>query len=502
MKLFYGWCVLAAVLCQDALGEPRPDFGVNVAVVGSAQVKTVATDTGTTFDKIDGKTITLTSQYTVLTTLKVALTKIGNDIALTGMQLTARLETLAPSVDTMPQVYDDVTGAITALRTLLETGLAAQKTAIEQAVGLYITDMLNDAADELLGTLGRLTAQLTLIQEGVNDAVAAYGSELTDTLIRRYVSPRAIYELLRALHDLKADLPLVTYIIELTLGHLSTADVFVTEFMAGVTDKVVATLMHYDTLRKEIDDSRNVIPEAIMAPVRTSYTDQTDEIVYIKDSLMAMESYEGSLKPVLDAYDALVGDTNLQLLVDKVAGIYTTYLQNVVTLDDYLDRFYDAKLCAPVKAVLQVLIASGPWADYCFSKYSPRLFGLVSVNSNRFLMCYQIEAERLSHLAELVDRLTVQIVYDIDDLSMHLIACFNLLENGSNCIEGIGPYYKDLIANLKLKIDDLLQLLTVQTNASYRRAAACVASGKCDFVAAAETIVKDVKLCEQKGPKA
>uniref|UniRef100_A0A182NUF7 Secreted protein n=1 Tax=Anopheles dirus TaxID=7168 RepID=A0A182NUF7_9DIPT len=487
---------------KDALGEPRPDFGVNVAIAGSVQVKTAAGGAGTNFDNIDYKTISLKSHYARLGALKQALTKIGGDIALTGMQLTSKLEALAPSVGTMPQVYDDVTGAIATLRTLLETGLAAQKTAIEQLVGTYITDMLNDAADDLLGTLTRLSAQVALLQKGVNDAVAAYGTSLTATLIRRYVSPKVIYELLRALHDLKSDLPLVTYIIELTLGHLSTADVFITEFMTGVTDKVVETMMHYDGLKQEVVKSAWQVPEALIAPVRISYNKQIAYMAFIKDSLAAMGSYEPHLKPVLDAYETLLGSTNRLAIINNMAAIYSSYLRNVVTLDDYLDRFYDQKLCGPVKAVLQVLIASGPWADYCFSKYSPRLFGLVSVNSNRFLMCYQIEAERLSRLGELVDRLTVQIIYDIEDLGVHLSDCFYLLENGSKCIEGIGPYYKELVANLKLKIDDLLQLLTVQTNASYRRAAACVAGGKCGFVASAEAIVRDVKLCDEKGPKA
>uniref|UniRef100_A0A182PPK4 Uncharacterized protein n=1 Tax=Anopheles epiroticus TaxID=199890 RepID=A0A182PPK4_9DIPT len=488
---------------QDVSSVPSPDFGVDGKIAGSIQARTIATETGESFDAIDFKTITLKSHYTVLKTLQTQLTTIGNGIATTGQELTGKLEVLAPSKDSMPQVYDDVTTAIGKLRTLLETGLAAQKTAIEQLVGTYINDMLADASRQLLGTLTRLTTQLDLIKNGVNSAVSAYeSSTIPDAFLRRYVSPKVVYELLRALHDLKSDLPLVTFIIELTLGHLSTADAFLLEFMENVNGKVVETILHYDSLKQEMSDSIFTVSEAIVAPLKTSYETQLNDFAFINSDLAAMPSYEQSLKPVLEAYESLLGDDNSLLIPTKVEQIYKDYLQNVVTLDDYLDRFYNEKLCAPTKAIINVLIASGPWAEYCFSKYSPRLLGLVSANSNRFLMCYQIEAGRLADIVTIVDRLIVQMVYDIEDLAAHIVACFNRLEDGSDCIASIAPDYSDLIANLKLKGDDVLRLLTVQTKASFNRAAACVAAGKCEFVASAETYVNDIKLCEEKGPKA
>uniref|UniRef100_A0A182M4G2 Protein TsetseEP domain-containing protein n=1 Tax=Anopheles culicifacies TaxID=139723 RepID=A0A182M4G2_9DIPT len=494
MKLFACWFILA-VLGRDALADPRPDFGVNGKVAGSVQAKAVATEAGVSFDLIDFKTITLQSKYTVLKNLKQALTTIGNNIATTGQQLTVKLETLAPSTGTLPQVYDDVTAAIVSLQTLLQTGLATETAAIEQMVGEYITDMLTDASDQLLATLARLTTQIAIVKKAVNDAVAAYGSNtIPDEYLRRYVSPKMIYELLRILHDLKSDLPLVTYIIELTLGHLSTADAYLLDLMESVDVKVYETLMHYDTLKKEIMEDWYSVGNAIVAPLETSYEKQIADFAFIKDDLIAMETYAQYLQPALEAYEDLLGDTNRLTIPPLVETIYTNYLRSVVTLDDHLDRFYDEKLCAPVKAVLNVLIASGPWADYCFSKYSPRLLGLVSINSNRFLMCYQTEADRLSGLAVLVDRMLVQIVYDIEDLAMHLITCFNSLEDNTDCIASIGPYYSELAANLKLKIDDVLRLLTVQTKASANRAAACVAAGKCGFVASTESFARDILL--------
>uniref|UniRef100_A0A182JVT4 Secreted protein n=1 Tax=Anopheles christyi TaxID=43041 RepID=A0A182JVT4_9DIPT len=485
----------ASCVEQDVSSEPRPDFGIDGKIAGSIQAGTVAAEASESFDQINFKTITLKSHYTVLKTMQAQLTIIGNNISTTGMELTGTLEVLAPSQGILPQVYDNVTGAIGNLRTLLDTGLAAQKTAIEQLVGKYISDMLDDASRQLRSTLTRLTTQLGLIQTSVNQAVAAYGSStIPETFLRRYVSPKVVFELLRAMHDLNSDLPLVTYIIELTLGHLSTADAFLLQFMDDVDGKVLETIMHYDTLKQEITQSSLIVGNAIITPIKISYEKQISSLAFIRNSLAAMPTYEESLKPVLNAYEALLGSTNRLQIPPQVDTIYVNYLKDIVKLDDYLDRFFDEKLCTPIKEILKVLIASGPWAEYCFSKYSPRLLGLVSVNSNRFLMCYQIEADRLAEVALIVDRLMVQIVYDVEDLAAHLIACFNLLQDGAECIASIGPDYSQLVANLKLKVDDVLRLLTTQTKASYNRAAACVAGGKCGFVASAETYVKDIKL--------
>uniref|UniRef100_A0A182W716 Uncharacterized protein n=1 Tax=Anopheles minimus TaxID=112268 RepID=A0A182W716_9DIPT len=464
---------------QDALGDPRPDFGIDGKIAGSVQANTVATEAGVAFDLIDFKTITLKSKNTVLKNLKLALTTIGNNIAITGQQLTGKLETLAPSKGTLPKVYDEVTAVIGTLRTLLQTGLAAQTTPIEQMVGTYITDMLTDASRQLLGTLDKLSTQITLVQRAVNDAVAAYGSNtIPEPYLRRYVSPKMIYELLRILHDLKSDLPLVAYIIELTLGHLSTADAYLLDMMESVDGKVFDTLMHYDTLKQEVMTDLYAIGNAIVAPLELSYEQQLADFAFIKNDLIAMDTYEEFLKPALDAYESWLGITNRDTIPTSVETIYTNYLSSVVSLDDHLDRFYDAKLCSPIKSTVDVLVASGPWADYCFSKYSPRLLGLVSVHSNRFLMCYQMEADRLMGIAEIVDRLVVQIVYNVEDLAKHLVACYNSMEDSANCIAWIGPYYSELAANLKLQIDDVLRLLTVQTKASANRAAACIAAGK------------------------
>ncbi|XP_053673476.1 uncharacterized protein LOC128723736 [Anopheles nili] len=494
--------LLLLLLCQDALGVPRPDFGLDGTVLGSVEIKASAHVAGTSFDAVDEKTITISSHYTRLRNLLQALTAIGGDIATSGQTLTAKLETLAPSKGPLPTVFSDVTEAIGTLRTLLQTGLGTQTTAIQQAVGNYITDMLTDATSELLVTLATISTQIDALQTGVNNAVAAYGAgNIPTNVIRRYVSPKVIYELERALVDLNTRLPLVKYIIGITLQHLSAADDYITAFMRQTSNTVFESLLLYDTFRLEVLQSASDASNAVIGPILAAYTQQTQTLDPIIRQLPDLNSYVDALQPVFDYYDNLLKYDNQIMLTNKLEKIFTDFLASVVTLDDHIDEFYDAKLCAPVQNVLQVLIASGPWAEYCFSKYSARVYDLVTANTNRFTMCYQLEAIRLERLRELVDRLVRQIVYDIEDFGGNISTCYSRGDTASDCVATIGPFNIDLINNLTDKLADLMQLLKVEMAASYSRMAACVSGGKCELISSAETIVTGVLACENSGPK-
>ncbi|XP_058122264.1 uncharacterized protein LOC131293047, partial [Anopheles ziemanni] len=488
---------------QGALGDPRPDFGIDGSVAGAVKVLTVASDAAVEFDAIDEKTISLESHYTRLYNLQTALTTIATNIATTGQELTDKLETLAPSTGPLPDVFTDATSALTSLRTLLETGLSDQTDDIQTMVGDYITDMLTDASDELLDALSRLETQLGLMQTGIEAATTAYGApDVPASFIRRYVSPKVIYELQRAIHDLKSDLPLVTYIIGLTLGHLENADIYLATVMEQANSAVIEVIRQYDGFKQELLDNTYLVSDGIATPFRLTYTAQVDGLRFAMTELEQLGSYSDFLEPVLTAYTNALEEANRNTIAFAAEDTLNSYLVRVVTLDDYLDRFYDEKLCTPVQAIMQVLIASGPWADYCFSKYSPRLPELVSINANRFQLCYELEAVRLEKLYEIVDRLVQQILYDVENLAEDILTCLYRWENGSDCIALIGPYYLELAQVIVNKQEDLSAILEHETDASYNRMAACVNGGKCGLLASAEDLVADIQACELDGPNA
>uniref|UniRef100_A0A182IY52 Secreted protein n=1 Tax=Anopheles atroparvus TaxID=41427 RepID=A0A182IY52_ANOAO len=502
MKLVYGWLVLG-LLYRSALGVPRPDFGIDGDIAGSAKVQTVAGDAGANFDQIDLKTISLETHYTRLFNLETDLTTIGGQIATTGKDLTDRLEALAISNGPMPNDFTAASGALDSLRTLLQSGLATQTDSIETMVGTYITDMLTDATEDLLGTLNRLETELGRLQTGIVNAIAAYDSPTVPAVfIRRYVSPKVIYELLRALHDLQSQLPLVTYIIELTLGHLESADIYLASVMERATATVYEVLRHYGAFKTEIINAAFIVSDSIATPIRLTYSAQINDLAFAMPDLEELDAYDTVLEPVLTAYEEALGITNRDIIALSAETTFTTYLQGVVSLDDYLDRFYDEKLCTPMQSVMQVLIASGPWADYCFSKYSPRLTELLAVNSNRFLMCYEIEADRLQRLYELVERLVKQLLFDVENLAEDVLSCHYRQERGSDCIALIGPYYLELGQLLVDKQTDLTNIIDYETKASFNRMAACVNGGKCGFIASAEDVVAEIQACELAGPLA
>ncbi|KFB46417.1 hypothetical protein ZHAS_00014415 [Anopheles sinensis] len=472
-------------------------------VAGAVKAFAIASDTAVQFDAVDEKTITLESHYTRLYDLKTALTTIATQIATTGQELTDKLETLAPSTGPLPDVFTDVTSALTSLRTLLQTGLSTQTDDIQTMVGNYITDMLTDASDDLLDALSRLETQLGLLQAGIEAATIAYGGlNIPASFTRRYVSPKVIYELQRAIHDLKSDLPLVTYIIKLTLGHLENADIYLATVLERANSAVYEVIRQYDGFKQELLDNAFLVSDGIATPFRLTYTAQVDDLAFAMSELEQLGSYTDVLQPVLAAYEAALEETNRNAIAFAAETTLTNYLARVVKLDDLLDRFYDEKLCKPAQDIMQVLIASGPWADYCFSKYSPRLPELVSINANRFQLCYELEAVRLAKLYEIIGRLVQQILYDVENLAEDTLTCLYRWEDGSDCIALIGPYYLELSDLIVKKQQDLSNIIEYETDASYNRMAACVNGGKCGLLSAAEDLVDDVQACELAGPQA
>ncbi|XP_058056582.1 uncharacterized protein LOC131207963 [Anopheles bellator] len=500
MKASFGWLILG-LWCQHAFGSPRPDFGLHGSVAGSASVVTVAGEAATLFDLIDRKTITLNSQYNTLYTLKDALTEIGSEIAIAGQTLTSQLETLANSTGPLLDAFNNVTSALGNLSTVLTGNLTSQQSAIEQAVGPAIGLMLSDALNRLTATLHRLEESLNKAKLGAIDAQHAYGSApIPATDIRRYITPKIIDTLQRAEQDMKSDLPLVTYIIELTLGHLEAADIYLSGFMSGADDAVQDAVSYFSPFYVEASEDAVATGEMVFTDIQTAYKNQTTQLNFIMADLAAMDSYATAMQLVFAKYANAIDDARLQLLYDSIGTMFTTYFGLAAQLDDFLDQFLDVMLCEPVRAVLDVLIASGPWADYCFSKYSPRLSALAIVLSYDFQECYQIEATRLQRLFTLTERMVTQMLFDVADLADNVLDCFYQIAGASDCYAQIGPYYIELADTLALKKGDLEQLIDFETNANAARMGSCVSTAKYNMVLSAEAIVSAIGQCETSGP--
>ncbi|ETN58866.1 hypothetical protein AND_009521 [Anopheles darlingi] len=498
----YGCCycwvvtILALGYLQGIQGSPRPDFGIDGAINGAVRVIAIAGQTNVTFEDIKPDNITLTTNYTRLYTLRTALSTIATRIATDGQSVTTALETLANSTGSLPIVFNDTLTAVTALQTQLLSGLAPQRTTIQNAVGPAINLMLTDAGKRLQGTLTRLNNQLGSLNASITTAVLVSGSStIAPEVIRNYVTPVQMAAFKRTLHEFQTDLPLFDHIITLTLKHLQMADTYLSSYMTQAMMAANDALGHYAAFKLNVEPLTMPVENYIFNELTKYRYDELPDIYYLSD--LQADTY---MKAVLDQFDIAYDDVRISDLSLNFTESFTDYLKKVVVLDDYLDRFFDSQLCEPVRAVLQVLIASGPWAEYCFHKYWPKLDVLLQNAVDDYTKCYQIEEIRLERIFAIVPRLVDQLVYDFQYWADHTATCYDLYLTYADCFKSIGPAYKELALLAVAKQQDLLDLTILETTASYNRIGACFATAKYDLVLSAEKIVSAVAKCETSGP--
>ncbi|EAL39645.2 AGAP008138-PA, partial [Anopheles gambiae str. PEST] len=158
--------------------------------------------------------------------MKAAVLYIGSNVTAAGMTFTTALNTLAADrSNNVNGTFAPVYQAITAMRTLLQTGFTDQFAALSKQ-GPFITKQFNDAFRSILDRLTLFTGALDRMKTGVTSARDAAGNPpngISSDNLARYVPLKLSIDLQDALSRLNADIPLVTYIVEETQRRLSTA---------------------------------------------------------------------------------------------------------------------------------------------------------------------------------------------------------------------------------------------------------------------------------------
>uniref|UniRef100_A0A2M4AL99 Putative secreted protein n=2 Tax=Anopheles triannulatus TaxID=58253 RepID=A0A2M4AL99_9DIPT len=500
----YGCCWAVTILAlgyiqQGVQGSPRPDFGIDAVISGTGRVSAIADEASVGFGGFKYN-VSLTTNYTRLYTLRTALTTIATRIATDGKSVGAALVTLANSTGPLPTVFNDTLTAVKALQTQLSTGLASQRATIEAAVGPAINLMLNDAGKRLQGTLTLIAQQLGSLNASINAAVVAANgtTPITPEVIRRYVTPGQMATFKHTLQEFKTDLPLYDHIFSLTLLHLKLADIYLSSYMNQAMVSVNDAILLFPTFKFNVKPSVGSVDLNVTTELYDYIYDQLEPI---SGSVSYFNTYP-EMKAALEQFNLAYSDERIYEVSNNFTKAFDDYMQKVKTLDDYLDRFFDSQLCEPVRAVLQVLIASGPWAEYCFYKYWPKLDVLLQNAVDDMVKCYQVEEIRLERIFKIVPRLAVQLTFDFQNWAENAIACTELPSGTDECFQSIGSIYNELALLAVAKQLDYLQLTIQETTASYNRMGACFATAKYGLVLSAEKIVSAVGKCETSGPSA
>ncbi|XP_053662023.1 uncharacterized protein LOC128711184 [Anopheles marshallii] len=493
MKAYVVTLVLVLCTIQISLAIPRPDFGINAGVYGSADVSLTAKDSGTLIDKVnDNLNIQLDSGYPLLTTIKTQLVGIANDFTTKGLLVSGAIDALAVSTGPLNDGFSALKTASDNLIALMNTGFASYFTALNTNLDNSITNMLTDAFDDVKAELTKLAGYLNTLQSQLAAAVTAAGSSPpSKAILRKYVSTTVTANVAKTVTSLKANIPLVTYIVANSLEKLKEADDYI--FQAG--DIATAAL-----------DSVNKGLEALETEVQ-QYSDDTSQITAVIDPVaqpnLDMTGIDLSGIPLIaseiNEFKATY-TTDLTSTITDIKAAYATYKQAVPLVSDGLTAFYSSSACNHLNQLVKVLISNGKFAEYCYNKYSPRTFALFDQQAREVGRCADLEITRLLKLPPILLSIAQMLLFDVEDLLAEITICVKSSQL-CNKLE-IETAFHAVHTAAKAHQDSMKNYVTAETVAGLQRVSACFSTSKYLLVIAINRMVTDINNCAKDGPLA
>ncbi|XP_050077603.1 uncharacterized protein LOC126564570 [Anopheles maculipalpis] len=497
--------LLVGVLLQPSYADPSPDFGIKATITATTNIVRQIGTLNTAFDNVDDMSLTLSAGYTVLDDMKAAIIFIGSKVTAAGKVLTSALTTLAGDrSNDVNGAFAPVYNAIGALRTLLQTGFTAQFTTLQRQ-GIFITNQLTDSFKAILTRLTLISGALDRLKAGVTAARDAPGNPpngISPDNLSRYVTSKMTFDLQDALSRLTSDLPLVQFIVEETQRKLSIADQFLGDMRIEAETVIGDTTNAEQRFESDVSTVSTSVVAALNERVKPSYNEQLQTIGTVQSKLEAIGTYTDDLKPALDRLAELLNEAGITARTIEIENAFTQYnndLDGTIASVTAVERFFIDESCSGLVSVIDALVANSPYSNFCFSKFSPRLFTQYALSFYIVSECYDIETERIFRLQDLMSLIVGMIVYDVEDLGDAIITCA-LLTDGSNCVTTIGPYYEKLATTVDEKQAYMVNFILSETKFSLQRVSSCINKAKYSTVISVVAIVENLKTCSKNGP--
>ncbi|XP_061515196.1 uncharacterized protein LOC133393599 [Anopheles gambiae] len=498
-------CAFKAILfCWLFLGvgraDPLPDFAINAVISGSSTVSSIALETKAFFVDVAGPTVLLQSGYTRIERALAALTSIAGQLSTTGVTLTQAISTMSLNKNgPIATYFDPISAAITKLQRLITTDLTGQLTNLTAEIDHYVKDNFLDSFKALGPTLVTLSQAVTNLRTAVTSARAASGTAVTVSPndVKKFVTTRVISDITNGVRLLRTNVPILVYIVKSTLSSFQSAD----QYLVGLVQEAMQREQDVIALgvsnTADVNASVTTVTQSLTTELNGPYSRLTQ---LYRTKLQVTVEANATFKAMVDGW---LNDTaplfdNVDI-GGKLETIYSTYVQQVLALDDDLAAFYGSSMCSLVYHLLQSLIENGPYAQFCFSKYGQKVFNFFVLHATDVEDCYRLQMTRLDKLVPALLNIVKLMVHDIDDFAVHVERCTQF-KNLQNCVPYLGAEYKTLLGYTATKRDYLYRLATKETNGSYYRLAGCYHNGEHIMLLNAEEMKIEIDKCKINGP--
>ncbi|XP_050072266.1 uncharacterized protein LOC126560346 [Anopheles maculipalpis] len=497
--------LLLTILCILRNVAGRPNLGMNGNVAGSSIAIGTSGSASFIIDALGSYKIQLGSEYQPLYTMQNAFYSVAEKFTTAGIAVTDNILLLAD--DNSGFVTPPFQAAITALSNLqsvISTEFIQEFQTLQYRDKTFITDRLLDSLIYITETLTQLDEALRPLQTAAEHAQAAAGGNGIPVMqepSRKIVTPRLVNSLLNAIVPIPATISPLIYSIHEPLAQLDRGDSYIStakgDLEAALLQAHQEVVNFNGNVRTLKQDTNTVI-----ASLSTSYGEQATQIVDILPKLKASTNYPYELSYALQTFDETASIPSIEEKTSVVDVTIEEYIDVAKTFDDDLVTVYGDRICPVLRGVVQVLIASGPYADYCYQKYAQRVVDLAVHNFYDIGECYELELNRLYSVSRLITNIVNLAMFNFAELFENLNTCATILPCPSVCDPCINTLGKLLDTQSRLmeeKFDLILQIVPYETKASLQRLKSCAAFTKYKLIADAYDLLRNVYKCEYTG---
>uniref|UniRef100_A0A182NKP6 Protein TsetseEP domain-containing protein n=1 Tax=Anopheles dirus TaxID=7168 RepID=A0A182NKP6_9DIPT len=491
------------LLIQKINALPIMSSGKVSQAVLNAQTVLLAVDDNTPF-KADANYAALQQLADIMVGVATVTVKVGNEL----IPLVSSLVTDASG--DVPGAFATVFSKITAVKATIAEKVPIANEAIKavfktrfNSVGLdYIPDQLTDGFDRIVTGLDDLTVQLQALKGAIAAAITEAGAPgaVTNTVLKKYVKPAFIYNVVFAVNQLKAYTPVVKYTIDSTLENINLADDYLVLLYkaAGASTTTNAALVA----------SVKTVTDGIQSVVKQHLNQYTDEYGSLKTQAGALTAIPttpdiSKMNAALDSFSATFGTlqstrypalaTQMQTLLDTMSAALSAGSTPGQISSSLLD------------SLILTVIENGKFAQFCFNKYLGLVFGFLTSLSDSAGLCFDKEVRRLQFLQDSIPNFGDMLPFDYELTLVELTICDQITTKAKldECVLVISGFYGELANQFSLKIQYLFELIEAETVASANRFLICMELMKIDLVEYSDTMLTDeIRQCAAGGPTA
>ncbi|KFB49706.1 hypothetical protein ZHAS_00018259 [Anopheles sinensis] len=411
------------------------------------------------------------------------------------------LGTLAVNdVGPVETLFGDTDTKIGAMLTFITNSFPGLLVPIEPTVSVYVRNELFDIVQTSRGNLVRLRSALNSLRTGVinaRTAAAANGGVYTNSNIQNNVRPTLVAAVLKATLDLHAGLPSVELSASESARTILKANFFfesatsvasgdsINEVWEGELLKDYQLIMDFKEDLKALVDSELPLVKTRLGSFATDFDALVDPLdtQYDEVSTVFGKVLTGIDVNVLNGYKTLVASAN-------------KFVNDVVV------QFFPP-IAPAIKLVSQSLVSRGPYGEYCYEMFYPKVNDYLSSGELSLVSCLNIEIERQKTLREAVLEVIYELKFFLEDTNEYLSTCYRLSkfdeELANECLQEHTEFSAIIPCTTINEYATLLELLCKEVDSIRFRLWSCMSRDTLQFPITASQMLLQIESCRISG---